>query len=76
MFCFMNFRNGPEWWRLRKEFQKVTSKPQDIINYLEETNCVVQEFVELCYNERFEDFLQILSRLFLECNILLTVVLI
>ncbi|XP_034189588.2 cytochrome P450 302a1, mitochondrial [Osmia lignaria lignaria] len=63
--------NGPEWWRLRKEFQKVTSKPQDIINYLEETNCVVQEFVELCNNEKFEDFLQILSRVFLELTCLI-----
>ncbi|XP_076632594.1 cytochrome P450 302a1, mitochondrial [Colletes latitarsis] len=62
--------NGPEWWRLRKEFQKVTSKPQDVMNYLEETNHVVQEFVELCSKEKFEDFLPILSRLYLELTCL------
>lgn len=48
--------NGSEWWRLRKEFQKVSSKPQDVINYLKETDCVIQEFVELCNNEKFADF--------------------
>ncbi|XP_053997965.1 cytochrome P450 302a1, mitochondrial [Hylaeus anthracinus] len=63
--------NGPEWWRLRKEFQKVTSKPQDVMNYLEETNHVVQEFVELCSREQFEDLLPILSRLYLELTSLI-----
>ncbi|CAL7949211.1 unnamed protein product [Xylocopa violacea] len=62
--------NGPEWWRLRKEFQKVTSKPQDVINYLQETDRVVQEFVDLCASEKFVDFLPILSRLFLELTCL------
>ncbi|XP_031849352.1 cytochrome P450 302a1, mitochondrial [Nomia melanderi] len=62
--------NGPEWWRLRKEFQKVTSKPQNIINYIEETDHVVQEFVALCNREKFEDLLPILSRLFLELTCL------
>lgn len=58
---------------MRKEFQKVSSKPQDVINYLKETDHVVQEFVELCNNEKFADFLPLLSRLFLECNIILTI---
>ncbi|XP_043528320.1 cytochrome P450 302a1, mitochondrial [Frieseomelitta varia] len=62
--------NGPEWWRLRKEFQKVTSKPQDVINYLKETDEVIQEFIDLCTNERFEDLLPLLSRLFLELTCL------
>ncbi|XP_076652888.1 cytochrome P450 302a1, mitochondrial isoform X1 [Halictus rubicundus] len=62
--------NGPEWWRLRKEFQKVSSKPQNIINYIEETDIVVKEFVELCTNEKFEDLLPILSRLYLELTCL------
>ncbi|KAK1120079.1 hypothetical protein K0M31_012803 [Melipona bicolor] len=62
--------NGPEWWKLRKEFQKVTSKPQDVINYLKETDEVIQEFIELCTNERFEDLLPLLSRLFLELTCL------
>ncbi|KOC60707.1 Cytochrome P450 302a1, mitochondrial [Habropoda laboriosa] len=34
-----------------------------------ETDYVVQEFLELCSKEKFEDFLPVLSRLFLECNI-------
>ncbi|XP_017887068.2 cytochrome P450 302a1, mitochondrial, partial [Ceratina calcarata] len=58
--------NGPEWWRIRKEFQKVTSKPQNVINYLQETDQVVQEFVDLCGKEKFADLLPILSRLYLE----------
>ncbi|XP_076298802.1 cytochrome P450 302a1, mitochondrial isoform X2 [Lasioglossum baleicum] len=62
--------NGPEWWRLRKEFQKVSSKPQNIINYIEETDIVVKEFVELCAKEKFEDLLPILSRLYLELTCL------
>lgn len=44
-----------------------------MINYLKETDYVVQEFVELCNNEKFADFLPLLSRLFLECNIILTI---
>ncbi|XP_078044253.1 cytochrome P450 302a1, mitochondrial [Augochlora pura] len=62
--------NGPEWWRLRKEFQKVSSKPQNIINYIEETDNVVKEFVELCAKEKFEDLSSILSRLYLELTCL------
>ncbi|XP_076242279.1 cytochrome P450 302a1, mitochondrial [Calliopsis andreniformis] len=62
--------NGPEWWRLRKEFQKVSSKPQDVINYLEETDHVIKEFVDLCDEEEFEDLLPILSRLYLELTCL------
>ncbi|XP_060823545.1 cytochrome P450 302a1, mitochondrial isoform X1 [Bombus pascuorum] len=62
--------NGTEWWRLRKEFQKVSSKPQDVINYLKKTDDVIQEFIGLCINEKFDDFLPLLSRLFLELTCL------
>jgi len=64
-------RNGTEWWRLRREFQKVLSKPQNVIDYLEDTDLVVQEFVRLCSREKTDDFLPLFSRLFLECKILL-----
>ncbi|XP_011263096.1 cytochrome P450 302a1, mitochondrial [Camponotus floridanus] len=58
--------NGTEWWRLRREFQKVLSKPQNVIDYLEDTDLVVQEFVRLCSREKTDDFLPLFSRLFLE----------
>jgi len=63
-------RNGTEWWRLRREFQKVLSKPRNVIDYLEDTDAVVQEFVRLCSREKPDDFLPLFSRLFLERNIL------
>ncbi|KMQ97688.1 cytochrome p450 302a1 [Lasius niger] len=62
--------NGTEWWRLRREFQKVLSKPQNVIDYLEDTDLVVQEFVRLCSHEKADDFLSLFSRLFLELTCL------
>ncbi|XP_072766789.1 cytochrome P450 302a1, mitochondrial [Anoplolepis gracilipes] len=62
--------NGNEWWRLRREFQKALSKPQNIINYLEDTDLVVQEFVRLCSREKTDDFLPLISHLFLELTCL------
>ncbi|XP_029669358.1 cytochrome P450 302a1, mitochondrial-like [Formica exsecta] len=62
--------NGTEWWRLRREFQKVLSKPQNVIDYLEDTDLVVQEFVRLCSREKTDDFLPLFSRLFLELTCL------
>ncbi|XP_012530944.1 cytochrome P450 302a1, mitochondrial isoform X2 [Monomorium pharaonis] len=62
--------NGTEWWRLRREFQKVLSKPRNIIDYLEDTDVVVQEFVQICSREKPGDFLPLLSRLFLELTCL------
>ncbi|KAH0952125.1 hypothetical protein HN011_010875 [Eciton burchellii] len=63
--------NGIEWWRLRREFQKVLSKPQNIVGYLEDTDLVVQEFVRLCSREKpSADLLPLLSRLFLELTCL------
>lgn len=62
--------NGPDWWRLRKEFQKVLNKQDNISDYLEDMDCVVSEFVPLCIEEKFDDFLPLLSRLFLELTCL------
>ncbi|KAK2588152.1 hypothetical protein KPH14_004202 [Odynerus spinipes] len=62
--------NGPDWWRLRKEFQKVISKQGNIIDYLEDTDRVVCDFLPLCTQEKFDDFLPLLSRLFLELTCL------
>lgn len=62
--------NGTEWWRLRREFQKVLSKPQNVIDYLEDTDLVIQEFVRLCSYEKTDDFLSLFSRLFLELTCL------
>ncbi|XP_046818173.1 cytochrome P450 302a1, mitochondrial-like isoform X2 [Vespa crabro] len=58
--------NGLEWWRLRKEFQKVLNKMNHVISYLQDTDHVVREFVLVCTEEKFDDFIQLLSRLFLE----------
>ncbi|EFN78521.1 Cytochrome P450 302a1, mitochondrial [Harpegnathos saltator] len=62
--------NGADWWRLRREFQKVLSKPRNVAEYLEDTDVVVQEFVKLCQLEKIDDFLPLLSRLFLELTCL------
>ncbi|KAL6261454.1 hypothetical protein P5V15_006546 [Pogonomyrmex californicus] len=62
--------NGIEWWRLRREFQKVLSKPSSVIDYLQDTDAVVQEFVQLCSREKPNDFLHLFSRLFLELTCL------
>ncbi|XP_018342302.1 PREDICTED: cytochrome P450 302a1, mitochondrial isoform X2 [Trachymyrmex septentrionalis] len=64
--------NGTEWWKLRREFQKVLSKPRNVVNYLEDTDAVVQEFVRLCSREKSNDFLPLFSRLFLELICLVT----
>ncbi|KAG5306600.1 CP302 protein, partial [Acromyrmex insinuator] len=58
--------NGTEWWRLRREFQKVLSKPRNVVDYLEDTDAVVQEFVRICSREKTNDFLPLFSHLFLE----------
>ncbi|XP_012282602.1 cytochrome P450 302a1, mitochondrial [Orussus abietinus] len=58
--------NGTEWWRLRREFQKALSKPQSVLNYLEDTDAMIEEFVDLCATGDHEDVLPLLSRLFLE----------
>ncbi|XP_014488066.1 PREDICTED: cytochrome P450 302a1, mitochondrial [Dinoponera quadriceps] len=66
--------NGIDWWRLRKEFQKILSKPRSVTEYLEDTDVVIQEFVKFCQQHRedqTDDLLPFLSRLFLELTCLI-----
>ncbi|XP_066583549.1 cytochrome P450 302a1, mitochondrial [Prorops nasuta] len=62
--------NGIEWWRIRREFQKVLSKPLNVLDYLEDTDMVVREFEQILLNEKINDMLPELSRLFLELTCL------
>ncbi|XP_001601675.1 cytochrome P450 302a1, mitochondrial [Nasonia vitripennis] len=62
--------NGPDWWRLRKEFQKALSRPRNVVNYAEDTDEIVRRFVSVCEDGRFDDALPLLSRLFLELTCL------
>lgn len=70
----MHFRNGPEWWRLRSEFQKGLSSPNHIRQFLNDSDQITKEFVSQIKPstgtdaETVEDFLPELSRLNLECN--------
>lgn len=68
----MSFRNGSDWWRIRKAFQKHLSKVQCIKQYVDSTNTVVGEFIDRrikCAEHR-DDFGPELSRLFLERKLL------
>jgi cytochrome P450 len=69
----MCIRNGPEWWRLRSEFQQGLSRPQSVRLYLPQTDKIIQEFIshlKLWTKSAGEshDFSDELSRLFLECK--------
>lgn len=65
--CFIFLRNGSEWYRIRKEFQKDLSRPQIVVNHLESIDQIIQNFVDYCQRrEDYDDFLPLLSRLFLE----------
>ncbi|XP_058801359.1 cytochrome P450 302a1, mitochondrial [Phymastichus coffea] len=64
--------NGVEWWKLRKEFQKALSKPQNVTNYIEDTDEAMINFVGICEKNATEDTLSMLSRLFLQLLFLLT----
>ncbi|KAJ6640669.1 Cytochrome P450, mitochondrial, partial [Pseudolycoriella hygida] len=71
--------NGPEWWRLRSEFQKGLSSPNDVKSFLPAVNEITVEFLnnleDTRTNEDIPDFLAILSRLNLEliCRIVFDV---
>lgn len=62
------YRNGSEWWRLRKAFQKHLSKVQCIKQYVESTDKVVREFMDhrIKHAGYRKDLGPELSRLFLE----------
>ncbi|KAJ9574193.1 hypothetical protein L9F63_008449 [Diploptera punctata] len=62
--------NGPEWWRLRSEFQHGLSRPKNVRSYLPQTDEIILEFIN--HVKRWpvsadqKDFSSELSRLFLE----------
>ncbi|XP_063975595.1 cytochrome P450 302a1, mitochondrial isoform X2 [Diachasmimorpha longicaudata] len=62
--------NGEQWWKLRKEFQKDLSKPQNIVNYIEEIDKVMRKFISVCGPGFHRDLMTLLSRLYLELTCL------
>jgi ecdysteroid 25-hydroxylase CYP302A1 len=48
------FSNGQEWWKLRSEFQKGLSSPQNVRNLLPQTDDMVREFISILPS-RFDD---------------------
>lgn len=64
------FSNGPEWWRIRSEFQKGLSSPSNVRSFLSDTDEITKEFAskleDTQVDEDVPDFLVILSRLNLE----------
>ncbi|PNF31552.1 Cytochrome P450 302a1, mitochondrial [Cryptotermes secundus] len=69
--------NGPEWWRLRSEFQQGLSRPQSVRLYLPQTDKIIQEFIDHLKiwtksAGKYHDFSDELSRLLLELICLVT----
>ena len=64
------FRNGQEWWRLRSEFQKGLSSPQQVKHFLPFSDEITKEFVKkikvTAADDDVKDFLPELARLNLE----------
>ncbi|XP_066900946.1 cytochrome P450 302a1, mitochondrial [Halyomorpha halys] len=60
--------NGIEWWRLRSTFQKHIARVQDARFFLPRGEEIINDFVSttLSNNYTSEDFLPLLSRLYLE----------
>lgn len=58
--------NGTEWLRIRRQFQKSLSKPQEVVMYLKDANSVMEKFVDYCKQKDYDDLLPLLSRLYLE----------
>lgn len=73
IYNFFNISNGPEWWRIRSEFQKGLSSPSNVRNFLPEADDITKEFVSKLKStkagEDIPDFLPILSRLNLESKL-------
>ena len=66
-------RNGPEWHRMRMSLQRPINMTENIRRYVKEVDEVAGEFAEKVANSaRLEkhstNFLDDLSRVFLECN--------
>lgn len=72
-FFFFPLSNGEDWWKLRKEFQKGFSAPQAVKAYLPSTDSMINDFVSTRLVKPTDDYLPELSRLFLQCELLLTV---
>lgn len=71
MFNFYyQFRNGPEWWRIRSEFQKSLSSPKNVKNLLPDMDDITKEFLTLRQPENLKsseiNFMDELARLNLE----------
>lgn len=70
VFEIFVIRNGPEWWRLRSEFQKGLSSPSNVRNFLPDTDNITNEFVSKIMDTSVEkdvpDFMLMLLRLNLE----------
>ncbi|XP_049767021.1 cytochrome P450 302a1, mitochondrial [Schistocerca cancellata] len=62
--------NGADWWHLRSKFQQALSRPQNVKLYIEQTDAVIQEFIELVRrhskSQKPHDYLHDLSHLFME----------
>ncbi|KAM3962950.1 cytochrome P450 302a1, mitochondrial [Aphomia sociella] len=61
--------NGLEWWKLRSTYQKNFTGPESVKIHVENTDCVVREFVKWIKERKVspdEDFLYYLNRLNLE----------
>ena len=67
-----DYRNGPEWWRIRQAAQKALSTPNNVRRYLPVTDETVREFLSQIPHET-DDFLPLLSYLNLECKYIVLV---
>ncbi|CAG9800111.1 unnamed protein product [Chironomus riparius] len=68
--------NGQEWWKLRSEFQKGLSSPQNVRNLLPQTDDMVREFISVLPSRfdndcTIQDFVSELERLSLELTCLI-----
>lgn len=62
--------NGPDWYKIRKIFQKGLSGPLSVKRFLDGSNDIISEWLERLESIKKEsnpDYLPELSRLFLEC---------
>lgn len=69
LLIYLNFRNGPEWFRIRTVFQKGLSSPSSVKHFLKRSDEIIQEWltlVEEVSKKPNVDYLPELSRLFLE----------
>lgn len=57
MFIQNLFRNGPEWWKIRSEFQRGLSSPQNVRQYLPYADKITREFLEMLTSNFHSDFI-------------------